>query len=53
VINGHPVRPDFGQGPYEAVQEFLLKHPGILWNDKEREMKFGITMATKGFFLRL
>lgn len=26
-INGHPVRPDFGPGPYEAVQRWLPNHP--------------------------
>jgi cephalosporin hydroxylase len=26
-INGHPAFPDFGPGPYEAVQKFLLENP--------------------------
>jgi cephalosporin hydroxylase len=27
-INGHPALPDFGPGPYEAVQTFLSESPG-------------------------
>lgn len=26
-LNGHPVLPHFGAGPYEAVEEWLPKHP--------------------------
>jgi cephalosporin hydroxylase len=26
-LNGHPIRSDFGPGPYEAVEEWLLNHP--------------------------
>ncbi len=26
-LNGHPIRYDFGSGPYEAVQNWLPKHP--------------------------
>lgn len=28
-VNGHPVRPDFGEGPWEAVQEWLNEVPGF------------------------
>lgn len=51
-INGHPVRPDFGPGPFEAVEEFLKASPGALVPDPERERKFGFTFAPNGFFVR-
>lgn len=52
IINGHPVRKDFGPGPFEATQEFLLNHPGVLMPDMAREQKFGITTAVSGYFIR-
>lgn len=51
-INGHPVRPQFGPGPYEAVEEFLARHPGVLVHDALRERKFGYTFAPNGYFIR-
>jgi cephalosporin hydroxylase len=29
-INGHPVLPNFGLGPYEAVDEFMASDPGFV-----------------------
>lgn len=52
VINGHPVRPDFGPGPMEAVNEFLAAHPGILTPDTARNNRFGFSMADGGYFIR-
>ena len=50
IVNGHPVRPDFGPGPYEAVAEYLTRHPGRLQPDGTRENKFACTFAASGFF---
>ena len=52
-VNGHPVRPDFGPGPMEAINEFVRTNPGVLRADVEREEKFGCTFAPKGHFVRL
>jgi cephalosporin hydroxylase len=49
-VNGHPVRPDFGPGPYEAVQDFIRENPGVLIHDPLRERKFGATGAPGGHF---
>jgi cephalosporin hydroxylase len=51
-VNGHPVRPDFGPGPYEAIVEFLAAHPGMFTPDGAREAKFGTTFAPRGFLLK-
>lgn len=51
-INGHPVRPDFGPGPWEAVHEYLGANPGVLVPDRARERKFGVTAAPDGFYYK-
>ena len=51
-INGHPVRPDFGPGPMEALVEFLARHPGEFTRDAEREAKFGFTFAPAGYLVK-
>lgn len=51
-VNGHPVRPDFGPGPYEALQEFLAEHPRAFVADTAREKKFGFTAAPTGYLLK-
>jgi cephalosporin hydroxylase len=50
IINGHPVRPEFGPGPFEAVAEYLGRYPGRLQRDEARENKFGCTFAVRGYF---
>lgn len=52
AINGHPVRLDFGPGPYEAVKQFIASHPGLLNHDAKRERKFGATQAPLGYFIK-
>lgn len=51
-INGHPVLPDWGQGPYEALAEYTSHFPNDFLQDKEREEKFGFTFAPEGFLIR-
>jgi cephalosporin hydroxylase len=50
-INGHPVFPSFGPGPYEAVQEFLSANRN--WQvDKECE-KLLVTFNPSGYLKRV
>ena len=51
-INGHPVLSEFGEGPMEAILEYLQKYPQDYQWDAERENKFGFTFAPRGFFIR-
>jgi len=49
-VNGHPVFPDFGPGPMEAVQAFLRENHSF-FVDTERE-KFGLTFNPSGYLKR-
>lgn len=51
-INGHPLRPDFGPGPYEALADFLAAHAGLFERDVAREEKFGFTFAPRGYLIK-
>lgn len=51
-VNGHPVRPEFGPGPYEALEEYLATHAGELVADAAREAKFGFTFAPCGYLIK-
>lgn len=51
-INGHPVRPNWGDGPYEAITEYFKRYPDDYVHDDYREAKFGFTFAPKGFLIR-
>jgi cephalosporin hydroxylase len=49
-INGHPVLPEWGDGPFEAVQQFLITHPEFI-ADRDLE-KYGVTFQPGGYLLR-
>jgi cephalosporin hydroxylase len=50
-INGHPVYPEFGPGPMEAVEEFL-KNNRDFEVDRSRE-KFLLTAYPSGFLKKI
>lgn len=50
-VNGHPVLPEHGPGPYEALEEFL-QHNSDFEREVERE-KFFLTFNPRGFLRRL
>jgi cephalosporin hydroxylase len=51
-INGHPVLPGWGEGPYEAIAEYSQRHPGDYRADLARERKFGFSFAPCGYLIR-
>jgi cephalosporin hydroxylase len=51
-VNGHPVYPSHGPGPFEAIREYFRKYPDDYRYDTAREAKFGFTFATRGFLIR-
>jgi cephalosporin hydroxylase len=51
IVNGHPVRPEFGPGPMEAIDAFMARNPGRLQADAVREAKFGCSFAARGYFV--
>ena len=50
-INGHPTLPTFGEGPYEAAEEFLERHKEFIV-DETRE-KFLMTFNPRGYLRRI
>lgn len=52
VVNGHPVRPEHGPGPLEAIRGYLQDHPGQLKPDSAREQKFGASFAPEGYYIK-
>ncbi|MCB1844117.1 MAG: hypothetical protein KDI09_14230 [Halioglobus sp.] len=51
-INGNPVLPGWGEGPLEALREYVATYPDDYTHDTEREQKFGFTFAPSGFLLK-
>jgi cephalosporin hydroxylase len=52
IVNGHPVRPQHGPGPLEAIAQYLAETPGLLVHDRAREAKFGTSFAARGHYIR-
>ena len=52
VVNGHPVRPNHGPGPIEAIRAYTAENPGMLIADSTREAKFGATFAVEGYYIK-
>ncbi len=50
-VNGHPVRPDFGPGPMEALDAFLTGRDDFV-SDRDRE-RFLLTLNPRGFLRRV
>lgn len=50
-LNGHPIEPDFGPGPMEAIDEFLKENKNFVI-DKSRE-KFYLTFNPNGYLKRI
>ncbi|BAZ07214.1 CmcI family methyltransferase [Calothrix sp. NIES-3974] len=51
IVNNHPIYPEFGLGPMEAVEEFLVTHPDF-YIDKQCH-KFLATFNSNGYLKRL
>jgi len=53
IVNGHPVRPEFGPGPWEAAQDYIKDNPQTLQPDAARAEKFGSSFAWQGYYIKL
>ena len=51
-INGHPVLPGWGDGPYEAIAEYFSRYSDDYEHDEKQESKFGFTFAPQGYLVR-
>ena len=51
-INGHPIYANWGEGPFEAIEEYEQRHPDDYEHDRENEARFGLTFATNGYLVR-
>jgi cephalosporin hydroxylase len=52
-VNGHPLLPGWGEGPFEALEEYMRLHPEDYRADRERETRFGFTFAPNGYLIRV
>ena len=50
-VNGHPVLPEYGPGPMEAVREFLAATSDFML-DRELERRFLVTFHPRGYLRR-
>jgi cephalosporin hydroxylase len=50
-VNGHPVAPEHGPGPWEAIEEYLPNHPEFE-QDRDCE-RYGISFHPGGFLRRV
>ena len=51
IVNGHPVWPDFGPGPMEAMDQFLSENDGFVID--QRCERFLLTMYPRGYLKRV
>ena len=49
-FNGHPIAPEFGPGPWEAVEEWLPKHPEFV---RDRSVEPMLTFNPGGYLKRV
>ena len=54
IVNGHPVEAGWGDGPYEAIEKFeaIYGKNVFFLHDRDREKKFGMTVAPNGYLIR-
>ncbi len=50
-VNGHPVLPEFGPGPMEAIQDFLKENKDFAVDGSKE--KFYMTFNPKGYLRRV
>jgi cephalosporin hydroxylase len=48
-INGHPIYAGWGEGPFEALQEYEQCYPDDYEHDRVNEYRFGFTFAPEGY----
>jgi len=52
MLNGHPNLPEWGPGPYEAIEAYENEFPHDYTHGVARENKFGFTFSPNGFLIR-